>query len=726
MHDRKLKPIKQCEALVGTRLFAFAVIAALGGTTLECRGQPTPESERTSGSSIIGPTAASTGRGVIKMPGVTIKKRPQAPTRRPVSVSATQEALVKASCARAEAGEYLQAIAECNRAISMGPYAPAFYQRGVVRQKIGQYQEAVVDYNSAIRIDPRHALAHVNRGWCRKKLGDVPSSIQDFNQAIAIDPTCAQAYSNRASSKMQMGDLQGAFADSNEALRLNPDAVKQIGRVISKPYETAVLTQDKYESGGKRPRAVAPELAKLNNQAVQYINKKNFPGAIKILETVLGNDPGYEYARNNLSIAYNNFGLSMSSKYPLQSINQFRTALFFNPNETTTRDNLDSMLKHVGQNPRAAEVREQLGDELRTTGDLKAAFVEYTEALRLKNDPTLRRKLAQVLIALDGPVESPSDIPKQDEEPTIIGFAPRGGNISIASMRKQIAASTAGDGETVAASKDCSQLAKPQDASSQDAKPQDVKPQDAEPQEVKTSDASVATKAVSDRPSELMTDEAKAVAEKLPERVPETKPVETTPTAITALAGKEKKSPNLEDATAVAAQPDAFKSDGVEDDVTRVNPIGTLHVSVPASSAATPKELSKDQRAAGIAHWERVMKAGVVELDRGNYPAAEAAFTEAIAVAEQLNNDSFLLVRSLDMLTTAIMNQGRLNEATAPMKRALKIRETTLLPDHPEIARSYERYARLLAKTGNRGEAAVYETRAQEIWKKRSQDGQEN
>lgn len=782
MHDRNPRQLnpelisrRGLEPSIGAPAIVF-LIAAIGfmGTALDCRAQSNAEAPQTN--------SDSQKQGVIKMPGVIIQKR--ASQHHKTSSShhhgAAQQALVKAAAAKCETGDYLHAIADCNQALSMGAYAPAYYQRGLVRQKIGQYKEALADYNVAIRIDPKHTLAHVNRGWCRRKLGDVPGSIQDFTQAIFIDPTCSQAFSNRAASKVQMGDLQGAFADSNEALRLNPDAAKQVAKVVSKPYEHSALTADKYESGGKRSRAVAPELARLNNQAVQFINNKNFPGAIKILETIVKNDPGYEYARNNLSIAYNNFGLSMSNKYPVQSINQFRTALFFAPGENTTRDNLDAMLKHVGQDPRSADVREQLGDELRTTGDLKAAYVEYTEALRLKNDPALRKKLAQVLTALDGPVEHADSIAQQDEEPTIIGFGTRSGNVSVASARRRIKSGTAGDDEKIAV---------PSTATA--AEPAQTTPSEATQSTPSETEQSTPSAALQSTPSDAAQTPSSDVTTLTPPAQSEVAPLTrlgTTPSSFGQTAietrpaeprpaeprpaeprpvaaalpevkaaqaqSNQKKLAEASDSSALkltyerpVLQPDAFKSDGVveEQPIPPINPIGTLHTSltpaatkvasapVPAASAASPaaanaqsRARTKEQRSANIAQWELSMKTGVQELDRGNYPAAEAAFSQSVKLAEMLNNDSFLLVRSLDMLTTAVMSQGRLSEAANSMKRALTIRETTLLPDHPEIARSYERYARLLAKTGNRGEAAVYENRAAEIWKKRAQEDEGN
>ena len=74
-----------------------------------------------------------------------------------------------------------------------------FYNnRGIAKAEKGQYDQAILDYNKAIEIDPKYAEAYNNRGRVYRLKGQYDQAVLDYNKAIEIDPKYVDAYYNRA------------------------------------------------------------------------------------------------------------------------------------------------------------------------------------------------------------------------------------------------------------------------------------------------------------------------------------------------------------------------------------------------------------------------------------------------------------------------------------------------------------------------------------------------
>lgn len=136
--------------------------------------------------------------------------------------------------------------------------------------------------------------------------------------------------------------------------------------------------------------------ADLNTEAVAMLNASNFIGAIGKLNQCLKLDPSNNAAKKYLVTAYNNAGLQYGVKKPLDAILLFRKGLVVDPDSKIMRGNLNSLLQVLGKNPADFTQRVTMGDGLLRSGDSVGAFVEYAEALRLKEDPAVRAKLDAV------------------------------------------------------------------------------------------------------------------------------------------------------------------------------------------------------------------------------------------------------------------------------------------------------------------------------------------
>ena len=154
--------------------------------------------------------------------------------------------------------------------------------------------------------------------------------------------------------------------------------------------------------------AAATVVVELNNDGVKALNAGNFQLAIQKFEAALLKDPGYQLAKENLAIAYNNYGLQLQNN-PKEAIKQFHKALFLNPNNATTVGNLEGIITLMRKNPKSFKDRVELGDQARVSGDFQGSVIEYREALRLKDDSGIHMKLGDVFRVRD-------DIDKAIEE----------------------------------------------------------------------------------------------------------------------------------------------------------------------------------------------------------------------------------------------------------------------------------------------------------------------
>ncbi len=115
-------------------------------------------------------------------------------------------------------------------------------------------------------------------------------------------------------------------------------------------------------------------------------------------------DPLYRTARSNLAIAHNNFALFLASHdhNNEQALREFHRALYVDADNVTTVENLNELLRNRFRlNPKIFRNRTALGDQARTNNDLVGAVVEYRAALKLRDDATIHKKLADVYKLLD-------------------------------------------------------------------------------------------------------------------------------------------------------------------------------------------------------------------------------------------------------------------------------------------------------------------------------------
>ncbi|MBU6455139.1 MAG: tetratricopeptide repeat protein [Cyanobacteria bacterium REEB67] len=376
---------------------------------------------------------------------------------------------------RASAGDYLGAINVWSRIVQHGPdRLQGYLQRAKLKRHIGDHKGAVQDLDLALQIYPNNAACLIERAAIRRRLGDNHGALEDLNHAIEAEPHKAEPYVDRGWLKMAMGDYVGSYTDYHAAVTINPRLKTKLTG-MAQPHVSAHLdvgengisaksdrgvdssadrdhkgrdSDEQFDgpfneanhtgrhanygsnynsnygahlSGNKAHRTASrritnpTQLARLNNEAVKEINDGQFEAAIKTLHELTDSAPDYAHARDNLTIAHNNWGLELAKRTPDQAARQFRQALYLDPSQGASRRNLDAMIKEIGKNPHDAADRLTLARENLSAGDKEAAFVEATEALKLKNSAEVRYMLRKILSALDDDDAEQPALPPQEK-----------------------------------------------------------------------------------------------------------------------------------------------------------------------------------------------------------------------------------------------------------------------------------------------------------------------
>jgi tetratricopeptide (TPR) repeat protein len=120
--------------------------------------------------------------------------------------------------------------------------------------------------------------------------------------------------------------------------------------------------------------ADATTVISLNDAGVEALKVNNYPLAFEKFREALKLDPDYQLARNNLAIAYNNYGLKLHDN-PKEALKQFHEALYLNHTNPMVA-NIDGIIKVMGKNPHSFEDRVILGDESKQSADYVGADVD--------------------------------------------------------------------------------------------------------------------------------------------------------------------------------------------------------------------------------------------------------------------------------------------------------------------------------------------------------------
>lgn len=124
--------------------------------------------------------------------------------------------------ARYRQGYFAEAIADCDRALSINPGLTQVYtNRAVMLMVKGDLDAALADFDRVIKLRPKDAQAYDNRGNVLFDKGNLAAALADFEQAISLSPRVAAFYSSRGQVLREIGQVDRGLADCDHAIRLD-------------------------------------------------------------------------------------------------------------------------------------------------------------------------------------------------------------------------------------------------------------------------------------------------------------------------------------------------------------------------------------------------------------------------------------------------------------------------------------------------------------------------
>lgn len=126
------------------------------------------------------------------------------------------------------AGEDMQAIADCDAALRIDPNnANAFFVCGAAHHGLAAYDEAIRDLTKVLELEPKRVDALFLRGASHFSAGEFDDAVEDLSRAMALGAKDGIVFYLRALAYQGLGDQAKSRADMAEAVRRNPDLARK-------------------------------------------------------------------------------------------------------------------------------------------------------------------------------------------------------------------------------------------------------------------------------------------------------------------------------------------------------------------------------------------------------------------------------------------------------------------------------------------------------------------
>ncbi|BCF98815.1 hypothetical protein PPGU19_033840 [Paraburkholderia sp. PGU19] len=262
------------------------------------------------------------------------------------------------------------------QAIELRPgYAEAYNNLGNALKDLGEVDSAVLAYRKAIAFRHEYADAHNNLGNALMELGKYDEAIDSYQAAIAFEPDRALFHNSLGTLLLARGDLAGAAASLKRSIKLDPEqpgvhnnlanTLRDAGEHgpaahhYSKAMQLAQTIVDSYQGGAATASrmTLAEAYATLGNA---WYGLGRYDEAIDSYQRSVGLTDDDAEVHHNLAVAY------LKTERSDDALRYARTAL--------------------ARKDGSARMHINLGDVLRSLGDLEAAASSYRSAIERSPD----------------------------------------------------------------------------------------------------------------------------------------------------------------------------------------------------------------------------------------------------------------------------------------------------------------------------------------------------
>nr|WP_223070093.1 tetratricopeptide repeat protein [Paenibacillus caui] len=225
-----------------------------------------------------------------------------------------------------------------------------FFDRAVSSLDRLQYDKALKYFRKAVEYEPDNPVNHCNMAGILSEIGDYEGSNKVLSTILnEVDGTMTECYFYMANNYANMEQFEAAEEALITYLEQDPE-----GQFLAEAEEMMDLLQYELNRPAKVRHIESLKGVAEHDQARSMLEKGEFAGAVKLLETLLRDQPDFLAARNNLALGYYYLGMF---KEAMDAISQ---VLERDPGNLHGLCNLAVFIQHEGDE----KLLEELSDRL--------------------------------------------------------------------------------------------------------------------------------------------------------------------------------------------------------------------------------------------------------------------------------------------------------------------------------------------------------------------------
>jgi tetratricopeptide (TPR) repeat protein len=287
----------------------------------------------------------------------------------PRDIHVSPDQRIKAGIVLRDAGQLDAAMREFDRVLESNPNSvDAIIGVGTVQHAQRRTETARDTFTRAVDLDANRYDARYYLGLMQQVLGELGEAIVQYRRALEINPDDAATHRDLATAYLQVGRPDLALPHAEAATRLEPSN-QPAWCNLAATYSLLGRFDDAlrcYRTATEIGSLDAPVLLGLGDT---HLKLENFQRAVNTLAELVRRYP--------TAVAHERFGYALFRTYQFeQSIDQFRTALRYNPDETAALNGLGACL--------ITDYYQQ--ENLRRKAKLHEALAAWRRSLRLQPD----------------------------------------------------------------------------------------------------------------------------------------------------------------------------------------------------------------------------------------------------------------------------------------------------------------------------------------------------
>jgi tetratricopeptide (TPR) repeat protein len=334
--------------------------------------------------------------------------------------------LAEAYRAQGNPDDALGAYRELEKRFPRNPQGP--FLTGLMLRQQNKNDEARQAFNRAIGLAPGYLPAVEQLVDLDLAESHYATAHQRIDGLLAANPKLAEAYLLRARIFLTQGDRDQAEATLRKTIELQPSLPTSyflLARLYFTANDQAKALASLLQAVAQNPRDVT---AKMLVGGI-YEQRQDFPAAQKAYEEILGINPGFSPALNNLAYLYSEHTSQLDKAYTLAQ--KARELL---PQDPRAADTLGWILFKRGEYRRALSLLTESADDLPTNAEIQfhLGLTHY-----MMGEETSAR------LALDRALQLSKDFPQADEARRRLAIleidVTKAGNEAQAALEKELA-----------------------------------------------------------------------------------------------------------------------------------------------------------------------------------------------------------------------------------------------------------------------------------------------